>query len=298
MIPAPCCRRCAERRRQSGRRRVARGLAPTDAHVAASWLALARDELSFGESIGAHRASYPPPGPPPRTLGRVLRRNRPYSTARNARCCATTSAPQTAHDARRSGVRRDRRPDACQWLLRGLLDGRCRARAPAPSTGIVFGDVFAWAGKYRATELARGKLGFRLASTIDVADDPACHRQRPYRRGQGQATPTTTPRLGVRTRPGSTPTTTRCTRSAKATGAPGPCCCTPSRPCCGRTLDPRCTSAAPSGMPAAARQHAAARARRPCQPPALPAAAWGGPWILASRRALTWLAGVGNRVVQ
>lgn len=149
------------------------GWAPTDAHVA-ELVALACDELSFGEYLGAHRARYPPSAPPPRTLGRVLRRNRPYllpgSTVLRNNFGAETHTMLADLEYVATAGR------LLQWH-RSLLDGHVELSVRAMHQH-VFGDVYAWAGKYRVTELARGDSGFIWQSDIDremaAIDERAC----------------------------------------------------------------------------------------------------------------------------
>lgn len=138
------------------------GWAPTDAHVA-ELVALARDELPFGEYLGAHRARYPQSEPPPRTLGRILRRNRPYllpgSTLLRNNFGADTHTMLADLEYVATAGR------LLQWH-RGLLDGHVELSVRAMHQH-VFGDVYAWAGQYRVTELARGDSAFIWQSDID-----------------------------------------------------------------------------------------------------------------------------------
>ncbi|MDX1874635.1 Fic family protein [Mycolicibacterium sp. 120266] len=124
---------------------------------------LAAAELSFGEYLAGHRDRYPPAQPPPRRW--VLRRRIPYvipgtAVLRNnfglGDAVALTELECIATAGR-----------MLAWHLR-IAAGRT---GPADLDARVihqqlFADVYAWAGRYRVTELRRGETAFGWQADI------------------------------------------------------------------------------------------------------------------------------------
>jgi cell filamentation protein len=136
------------------------GWAPTDEQVAAL-MRLAHDEVSFGDYLAGYRSRYPPSAPQ-REPVRILRRNRPYlipgTVLLRNNFGAHTHAMLTDLEYVATAGR------LVQWH-RMLRDGRGGLAARSMHQH-VFGDVYAWAGAYRVTELRRGDVAFAWQSSI------------------------------------------------------------------------------------------------------------------------------------
>lgn len=138
------------------------GWAPTDEQLA-DLGRLARAELSFGEYLAGHRARHPPAQPPPRRW--VLRRRVPYlipgTTLLRNNFGLGDPVALTELECIASAGR------MLAWHLR-IAEGRT---GPADLDARVihqqlFADVYAWAGRYRVTELRRGETAFGWQSDI------------------------------------------------------------------------------------------------------------------------------------
>ena len=126
---------------------------------------LACEKLSFGKYLALYRASYPSDGAPPRGYRQFFRRSRPYlipgtTVLRNNFGVDTAKALADLEfiaTAGRMVAWHRRLTDEAVGI--GDVDVRLMHQH-------VFGDVYAWAGRYRVTELRRGDSMFAWQSSI------------------------------------------------------------------------------------------------------------------------------------
>jgi cell filamentation protein len=143
------------------------GWRPTDEQLA-DLGRLARAELSFGEYLAGYRARYPPPAPAPRRW--VLRRRIPYlipgtTVLRNNFGVTEPSALiELEFTATAGRILGWQQRIAAGQVGTGDLDARVIHQQ-------VFGDVYAWAGEYRITELRRGDVAFGWQADIGARMD-------------------------------------------------------------------------------------------------------------------------------
>ncbi|MCW2687043.1 MAG: hypothetical protein JWR37_1933 [Mycobacterium sp.] len=144
------------------------GWQPIDDDIGAL-VALARDEVAFGEYLGAYLVRHPPAARPPvRDLHRVFRRRRPYlipgtALLRNNFGAQTRAMLQALEFVATAGR-------ILQWH-RKLTDVAIGAQEVDARVlhQHVFADVYPWAGSYRITELRLGETVFARRSTLPAA---------------------------------------------------------------------------------------------------------------------------------
>ena len=199
------------------------GWRPFDEHIAAL-AALARGDVAFADYLATFRDRHPPPrSQRGRRLG--LRPAAPYlipGTTLLRNNFGAVSAEMLADLEYVATAGR-----MVLWLCRPAVGPEDDARRLDVRVlhRHLFGDVYSWAGEYRTTELRRGEQGFASRVHDRHGDDQGARRREGGGRRRRRAT--TTPDWPTNW-PASTPTTTRSTRSARATDGPAPCCCTAS----------------------------------------------------------------------
>jgi cell filamentation protein len=139
------------------------GWRPTDEHVDALVRLLA-DQVSFGEYLAPHRASYPSV-PTQHDRRRIFRRHRPYLI------------PGTTVLRNNFGVDSQKVLSDLEFVATAGRMALWHRLLAEGSVGVqdvdvraihqhVFGDVYSWAGNYRVTELRRGDSVFAWQSSV------------------------------------------------------------------------------------------------------------------------------------